>query len=88
MMAEAFNNLLTKYIKSGSQKGEVTTYIGEIAHISDNPGPREQFFALGTISNYYWKCNPPEKNLKKITTSKIPYASHMLNTPNTIGIDL
>ena len=83
MTPQAFNTLLTKYIESGSQKGEVTTYIGEIVHISDNPGPREQFFALGTISNYHWKGNSSEKNPKKIATPKIPYVSHMLNTPNT-----
>ena len=82
MMPDAFDNLLTKYIESGSQKAEVTTCIGEIVHLSDNPGPKEQFFALGTISNYHWKGNPSEKNLKKITTPKVPYVSHMLNSPN------
>ena len=83
MMPDAFNSLLTKYIESGSQKTEVTTYIREIVCISDNPGPKEQFFALGTISNYHWKGNPSEKDPKKITTPKIPYVSHMLNSPNT-----
>ena len=83
MSPEAFDNLLTNYIKSIAQKSEITTYIGEIVQMSDNPGPKEQFFALGTISNYHWKGNRSEKDHKKITTPKIPYASHMLNTPNT-----
>ena len=83
MSPEAFDNLLTKYIESVVQKDEITTYIREIVRMSDNPGPKEQFFALGTISNYHWKGNPSEKDPKKKTTPKIPYASHMLNTPNT-----
>ena len=82
MMPDAFNNLLTKYIESSSQKAEVTTYIGEIVHLSDNTGQKEQFFALGTISNYHWKGSPSEKNLKKIITPKVPYVSHMLNSSN------
>ena len=65
MSPDAFDNILTKYIESGNQKGEVTTYIGEIVCINDNPGPKEQFFALGTISNYHWKGNHSEKDLKK-----------------------
>ena len=83
MSPEVFDNLLTKYIKSVAQKGKITTDIREIFQMSDNPGPKEQFFALGTISNHHWKGNPSEKDPKKITTPKIPYASHMLNTPNT-----
>ena len=83
MMPDAFDNLLMKYIESSTQKAEVTTYIREIIRISDNPGPKEQFFALGTISNYHWKGNPSEKDPKKITTPKIPYVSHMLNSPNS-----
>ena len=49
MSPEAFDNLLTKYIKSVAQKGEITTYIREIVQMSDNAGPKEQLFALGTI---------------------------------------
>ena len=83
MNPEAFDNLLTKYIESVVQKGEITTYIREIFRLSDKPGPKEQLFALGTICNYHWKDNPSEKDPKKMTTLKILYVSHMLNTPNT-----
>ena len=82
MNKDQFDDLLTKYVESMTQQPEVTTYIGEIVRISDNPGPKEQFFALGTISNYHWKGNPSERDPKKITTPKIPYVTHMLNTPS------
>ena len=70
MNKDQFDDLLTKYVESMTQQPEVTTYIGEIVRISDNPVPKEQFFALGTISNYHWKGNPSEKDPKKITLSK------------------
>ena len=82
MNKDQFDDLLMKYVESMTQQPEVTTYIGEIVRISDNPGPKEQFFALGTISNYHWKGNPSERDPKKITTPKIPYVTHMLNTPS------
>ena len=82
MNKEQFDKLLTKYVESVTQQREITTYIGEIVSLSDNPGPKEQFFALGTISNYHWKGNPSERDPKKVTTPKIPYVAHMLNTPN------
>ena len=82
MNKEQFDKLLTKYVESVTQQREITTYIGEIVSLSDNPGPKEQFFALGTISNYHWKGNPSERHAKKITAPRIPYVAHILNTLN------
>ena len=80
---EQFDKLLTSYIESVTRTAEVTTYIGEIVKMSENPGPTQQFFTLSTISNYHWKGNPSDRDPKKITTPKIPLVSHMLNTPST-----
>ena len=41
MNKDQFDDLLTKYVESMTQQPEVTTYIGEIVRISDNPGPKE-----------------------------------------------
>ena len=65
MNKDQFDDLLTKYVESMTQQPEVTTYIGEIVQSSDNPGPKEQFFALGTISNYHWKGESFRKRSKE-----------------------
>ena len=46
MNKDQFDDLLTKYVESMTQQPEVTTYIGEIVRISDNPGQRSNSLLL------------------------------------------
>ena len=61
----------------------IRDFIGELLRMEANPSPKCQFFVLSTISNFHWKGNPSSRNPKSVTTPKLSFASHMLNSPNT-----